>query len=68
MLIQQFGSSKKFVKSATQVMEGSDYSTNGISTSNLIEEAIKVSDCGYEDGTSWGKQVHFSVFAKYKFC
>lgn len=56
------------MKSATQVMEGNDYSTHGISPSNFIEEAIKVSDCEYEYGTCWGKQVYFSVFAKYKFC
>ncbi|AES67199.2 putative cellulose synthase (UDP-forming) [Medicago truncatula] len=57
ILIQQFGSSKKFVKSATQVMEGNDYSTHGNSPSNFIEEAIKVSDCEYEYGTCWGKQM-----------
>ncbi|XP_004487424.1 cellulose synthase-like protein B4 isoform X2 [Cicer arietinum] len=57
-LIQQFGSSKEFVKSATHAFERSDYSTNnGISLSNFIEEAIQVSDCGYDNGTSWGKKM-----------
>ncbi|PNX82564.1 cellulose synthase-like protein h1-like, partial [Trifolium pratense] len=56
ILIQQFGSSNEFVKSATHAMEGSDYSTNGISPSNFIEEAIRISDCGYEYGTDWGKK------------
>jgi hypothetical protein len=58
-LIQQFGSSKEFVKSATHAMEGSDYSTNDISPSNFIEEAIRISDCGYEYGTDWGKKVSY---------
>ncbi|KAK2424357.1 cellulose synthase protein H1 [Trifolium repens] len=57
ILIQQFGSSKEFVKSATHAMEGSDYSTNDISPSNFIEEAIRISDCGYEYGTDWGKKM-----------
>ncbi|WJX73827.1 hypothetical protein P8452_57563 [Trifolium repens] len=57
ILTQQFGSSKEFVKSATHAMEGSDYSTNDISPSNFIEEAIRISDCGYEYGTDWGKKM-----------
>ncbi|XP_045804574.1 cellulose synthase-like protein B4 [Trifolium pratense] len=57
ILIQQFGSSNEFVKSATHAMEESDYSTNGISLSNFIEEAIRISDCGYEYGTDWGKKM-----------
>jgi hypothetical protein len=40
-------------------MEGSDYSTNDISPSNFIEEAIRISDCGYEYGTDWGKKVSY---------
>ncbi|GAU23106.1 hypothetical protein TSUD_305530 [Trifolium subterraneum] len=47
----------EFVKSATRAMEWSDYFTNGISPSNFIEEAIRISDCGYEYGTDWGKKV-----------
>ncbi|MCI02532.1 cellulose synthase-like protein H1-like, partial [Trifolium medium] len=57
ILIQQFGSSKEFIKSATQAIEESDHSTNGISSSNFIEEAIQVSNCGYEYGTCWGKKM-----------
>ncbi|XP_045805954.1 cellulose synthase-like protein B4 [Trifolium pratense] len=57
ILIQQFGSSKEFIKSATQAIEGSDHSTNGISSSNFIEEAIQVSNCGYEYDTCWGKKM-----------
>ncbi|KEH39004.1 cellulose synthase H1-like protein [Medicago truncatula] len=57
MLIQQFGSSKEFVKSVTHAFEGSGNSIDGISPSNLLDKAIQVSDCGYEYGTSWGKQM-----------
>jgi hypothetical protein len=64
ILIQQFGSSKVFIKSATQVMEGSDHSTNAISSSNFIEEAIQVSNCGYEYGTCWGQKVYFFNICK----
>ncbi|KAJ1400053.1 Nucleotide-diphospho-sugar transferase [Sesbania bispinosa] len=56
-LIQQFGSSKKFIKSAIHALEGSAYSTNDDSPSNFIDAAIQVSDCGYEHGTCWGKQM-----------
>ncbi|GAU17127.1 hypothetical protein TSUD_106260 [Trifolium subterraneum] len=65
ILIQQFGSSNEFIKSATKVMEGSDHSTNEISSSNFIEEAIQVSNCGYEYGTCWGKQKRLEIGAYY---
>lgn len=76
MLIQQFGSSKEFVKSVTHAFEGSGNSIDGISPSNLLDKAIQVSDCGYEYGTSWGKQViklhkkfiFHKLFAKFIFC
>ncbi|CAI8592789.1 unnamed protein product [Vicia faba] len=56
--IKQFGSSNEFVKSVTHAFEGSDYSTsNGISPSSFIDSAIQVSDCEYENGTSWGNQM-----------
>jgi len=58
-LIQQFGSSKEFVKSVTHAFEGSDNSIDDISPSNLLDSAIQVSDCGYEYGTCWGKQVSY---------
>jgi len=57
ILIQQFGSLEEFVKSAAHAMEGSAYSANDITPSSFIEAAIQVADCGYEDGTWWGKQV-----------
>ncbi|XP_019447721.1 PREDICTED: cellulose synthase-like protein B4 isoform X1 [Lupinus angustifolius] len=55
--MQQFGSSKEFFKSAIGALEGNAYSSKQISPSNFIEEAIQVSDCAYENGTSWGKQL-----------
>ncbi|RZB76633.1 Cellulose synthase-like protein H1 isoform C [Glycine soja] len=57
ILIQQFGSLEEFVKSAAHAMEGSAYSANDITPSSFIEAAIQVADCGYEDGTWWGKQM-----------
>ena len=56
--MQQFGSSKEFVKSAAHALEGRAYCTNDITPSNFIETAIQLSDCVYESGTCWGKQVH----------
>ncbi|XP_050883467.1 cellulose synthase-like protein B4 isoform X2 [Lathyrus oleraceus] len=57
-LIQQFGSSNEFLKSVTHAFEGSNYSSsNGISPSSFIDFAIQVSDCGYENSTSWGNQM-----------
>ncbi|KAJ1400051.1 Nucleotide-diphospho-sugar transferase [Sesbania bispinosa] len=57
ILMQQFGSSKEFVKSAAHALEGYAYSPNDISPSNFIQTAIQVADCGYENGTSWGNQI-----------
>ncbi|KAK8469619.1 hypothetical protein PHAVU_005G116400, partial [Phaseolus vulgaris] len=57
ILIQQFGSSKEFIKSATHVVGGSGYSANDITPSNFIEAATQVANCEYECGTFWGNQL-----------
>ncbi|XP_020238421.1 cellulose synthase-like protein H1 [Cajanus cajan] len=57
ILIQQFGSSKEFVKSAAHALEGSAYSVDDITPSNFTEAATQVANCGYEYGTCWGKQM-----------
>ncbi|KAK7335583.1 hypothetical protein VNO80_27507 [Phaseolus coccineus] len=57
ILIQQFGSSKEFIKSAAHVVGGSGYSANDITPSNFIEAATQVANCEYECGTFWGKQL-----------
>ncbi|KAL9322591.1 hypothetical protein ACSQ67_010644 [Phaseolus vulgaris] len=53
ILIQQFGSSKEFIKSAARVVGGSGYSANDITPSNFIEAATQVANCEYECGTFW---------------
>ena len=58
ILIQQFGSSKEFIKSAAHVVGGNGYSANDITPFNFIEAATQVANCEYECGTFWGKQVH----------
>ena len=75
-MIQQFGSSKEFVKSAAVALDGKAYLPKDISPSNFIEAAIQVARCGYECGTFWGKKVYninnfiFQTisFAKFKYC
>ncbi|XP_020238415.1 cellulose synthase-like protein H1 [Cajanus cajan] len=57
ILMQQFGSSKEFAKSAVSALEDSAHSANDITPSNLIEAATQVANCGYEHGTCWGKQM-----------
>ncbi|TKY48723.1 Cellulose synthase protein H1 [Spatholobus suberectus] len=57
ILMQQFGSSKEFVKSTALALEGKAYFPNDISPSNFIEAAIQVAGCGYEYGTLWGKKI-----------
>ena len=57
ILIQQFGSSKEFIKSAAHVLGGSAYSANDITPSNFLEATTQVANCDYECGTFWGKQV-----------
>ena len=56
-MIQQFGSSKEFIKSAAHALGGNAYSANDITPSNFIEAATQVANCEYEDDTFWGKQV-----------
>ncbi|CAJ1956282.1 unnamed protein product [Sphenostylis stenocarpa] len=57
ILIQQFGSSKEFIKSAAQALGGTAYSANDITPSNFIEAATQVANCEYEYDTFWGKQL-----------
>ncbi|KHN44862.1 cellulose synthase-like protein H1 isoform X2 [Glycine soja] len=57
ILIQQFGRSKEFVKSAAVALDGKAYLPKDISPSNFIEAAIQVARCGYECGTFWGKKI-----------
>ncbi|XP_027339841.1 cellulose synthase-like protein B4 [Abrus precatorius] len=57
ILMQQFGCSKEFIKSATHAVQGSAYYANDISPSKFIEAAIQVANCGYEYGTSWGNKI-----------
>ncbi|XP_059661888.1 cellulose synthase-like protein H1 [Cornus florida] len=58
-LEKRFGNSKKFNKSAAQILlglNGKSYTQLNYSTS-LMEAASKVSSCVYENGTSWGTQI-----------
>ncbi|KAK7272276.1 hypothetical protein RJT34_28773 [Clitoria ternatea] len=57
ILVQQFGCSKEFVKSAVHALEGSAYSSNDLRPSNFSEAATQVANCGYENDTCWGKQM-----------
>ena len=58
LLIQQFGSSKEFVKSADHALDWKTNFPNDTSPSDLIEAAIQVTGCEYEGGTCWGQEVH----------
>ncbi|KAI8012702.1 Cellulose synthase-like protein B3 [Camellia lanceoleosa] len=57
-LLKTFGRSMEFTKSAAKIL--SDMKTSSISPNNIsncIEAAYQVAGCGYEYGTSWGKEV-----------
>ncbi|CAJ2663387.1 unnamed protein product [Trifolium pratense] len=51
-----FGTSKRFVESASQALEGKKFAPKD-NLCNYLEAAKKVSSCGYEDNTAWGKKV-----------
>lgn len=51
-----FGNSKEFVRSAVHALQGKANMSPKI-LPNLIEAAHQVAGCGYEYGTSWGKEV-----------
>lgn len=51
-----FGTSKRFIESATHALEGKT-STPIDNLCNTLEAAKKVASCTYEYGTTWGKQV-----------
>ncbi|XP_045805398.1 cellulose synthase-like protein H1 [Trifolium pratense] len=50
-----FGTSKRFVESASQALEGKIFAPKD-NLCNYLEAAKKVSSCGYEDNTAWGKK------------
>lgn len=54
-LEKKFGQSPVFVASAR--MENGGMARNA-SPACLLQEAIQVISCGYEDKTEWGKEVH----------
>ncbi|KAK7272274.1 hypothetical protein RJT34_28770 [Clitoria ternatea] len=57
-LVQNFGTSRLFVESATHVLEGKTFTTsNNLCKSLELEAEIQVASCEYEYSTSWGKQV-----------
>ncbi|XP_068466417.1 cellulose synthase-like protein B4 isoform X2 [Phaseolus vulgaris] len=56
-LEQKFGDSKEIMKTATHALEGKTYLPNDINISIAVDIAAQVASCGYEHGTSWGKQV-----------
>lgn len=51
-----FGNSEEFVRSAAHALQGKANMSPQI-LPNLIEAAHRVAGCGYEYGTSWGKEV-----------
>ncbi|KAM5580594.1 cellulose synthase-like protein H1 [Rosa sericea] len=54
-LKDRFGNSMELVSSATKILaEKIDHPQD---LSRAVEESCKVASCGYEDSTSWGKQV-----------
>ncbi|TKY66990.1 Cellulose synthase protein H1 [Spatholobus suberectus] len=56
-LKQKLGASKEVMKAAAHALEGRTYSLDDINISNAVDVASQVASCGYEYGTSWGKQV-----------
>ncbi|KAL9457494.1 hypothetical protein AB3S75_006525 [Citrus x aurantiifolia] len=55
-LLQKFGNSNEFIKSAVDALEGKNtgFSSN---LSDSLKAANQVAGCGYEYGSSWGKKV-----------
>lgn len=53
-----FGSSKRFLESATDALEGKTLASND-NILKYVEAAKEVGSCEYEYGTGWGKQVSF---------
>jgi len=51
-----FGSSKGFMESATNALEGKTLVSNN-NIWKYVEAAKEVGSCEYEYGTAWGKQV-----------
>jgi hypothetical protein len=51
-----FGTSKRFVESASKALEGKIFAPKD-NLCNYLEAAKEVSSCEYEDNTAWGKKV-----------
>lgn len=54
-----FGMSSVFIESTLMENGGLAESAN---PATMINEAIHVISCGYEEKTAWGKEVHHSYF------
>ncbi|XP_015580966.1 cellulose synthase-like protein B4 [Ricinus communis] len=54
-LLNIFGNSMEFIKSAAQALQGKTTSPRNLS--NLVETEYQVAGCGYEYGTAWGTEV-----------
>ncbi|XP_075672234.1 cellulose synthase-like protein H1 isoform X2 [Castanea sativa] len=58
-ILKRVGSSKELMKSVAHALKGK---TNSPDLSNSIDTAYQVAGCGYEHGTSWGRQVQEQAF------
>ena len=54
-ILKRVGSSKELMKSVAHALKGKTNSPDHLS--NSIDTAYQVAGCGYEHGTSWGRQV-----------
>ena len=61
-LEKKFGQSPWFVASTLQENGGR---VKGLDPSTLLDEAMHVISCGYEDKTEWGKEVSSAVLVQY---
>ncbi|XP_075670929.1 cellulose synthase-like protein H1 isoform X3 [Castanea sativa] len=57
---KRVGSSKELMKSVSHAFKGKTNSPDHLS--NPIDTAYQVAGCGYEHGTSWGRQVQEQAF------
>ncbi|KAL4620098.1 hypothetical protein ACB092_06G128900 [Castanea dentata] len=59
-ILKRVGSSKELMKSVAHALKGKTNSPDHLS--NSIDTAYQVAGCGYEHGTSWGRQVQEQAF------
>nr|POE98882.1 cellulose synthase-like protein h1 [Quercus suber] len=59
-ILKSVGSSKKLMKSIAHALKGKTNSPDHLS--NSIDTSYQVASCGYEHGTSWGRQVQEQAF------